>query len=272
MSHSFDDGYGASPWRELVARYPGTEVYPSKDFRTEWGPIFHRGRLDGTARVLVLGQDPGQHESIGRRILVGEAGQRVQGLLARLGIHRSYVMVNAFLYSVYGQHGGEAHRKDPAIAAYRNDWLQAVFNTSPIQAVLAIGSLAADAWKQFLMSPAGGALPPLTYAHVRHPTWPESSSKGDKVKYAANMKQMLAEWSLALKSLSPAVTPDIPRPLAPYGEVLQPGDVVEIPELDMPAGTPPWMRGLQQWAERSGADAKSKRATVVVTIPKDFWP
>jgi len=31
---------------------------------------------------------------------VGEAGQRVQGFLSRLGIDRSYVMVNAFLYSV----------------------------------------------------------------------------------------------------------------------------------------------------------------------------
>jgi uracil-DNA glycosylase len=52
--------------------------------------VFHRGRLDGSALVLVLGQDPGQHESIARRILVGEAGQRVQGFLHKLGIERSY--------------------------------------------------------------------------------------------------------------------------------------------------------------------------------------
>ena len=58
----------------------------------------------------MLGQDPGQHESIARRCLVGEAGQRVQGLLWKLGIERSYVMVNAFLYSVYGQPRREERR------------------------------------------------------------------------------------------------------------------------------------------------------------------
>ena len=79
-------GYGAEPFASLVADYPGDDVYPQADFRTEWGPVFHRGRLDGSARVLVLGQDPATHEAISRRILVGEAGQRVQGLLAKVGV------------------------------------------------------------------------------------------------------------------------------------------------------------------------------------------
>src|ERR671929_733725 len=99
----FDPGYGAEPFRTLCADYPDDSIYPSADFRVEWGPVFHRGRLDGSARVLVLGQDPAQHETIARRILVGEAGQRVQGLLARIGILSSYTMINTFLYSVYGQ-------------------------------------------------------------------------------------------------------------------------------------------------------------------------
>src|ERR687889_1757315 len=95
----FDPGYGAEPFRTLVESAPGAEAYPPDAFRLEWGPIFHRGRLDGSARVLVIGQDPAAHEAIARRILVGEAGQRAQGLLARLGIDRSYVFVNTFLYS-----------------------------------------------------------------------------------------------------------------------------------------------------------------------------
>src|SRR5690348_1550807 len=103
MTHAFCPGYAQPPFDDLVADYPGPDVYPPEDFRTEWGPIFHRGRLDGSARVLVLGQDPATHEAISRRILVGEAGQRVQGLLRRLGITRSYVMTNTFLYSVFGQ-------------------------------------------------------------------------------------------------------------------------------------------------------------------------
>jgi hypothetical protein len=72
-------------------------------FRLEWGPIYYRGRLDGSARVLVIGQDPAADENVARRILVGDAGQRTQGFLRKLGLTRSYVMVNAILYSIRGQ-------------------------------------------------------------------------------------------------------------------------------------------------------------------------
>src|SRR5437868_8376372 len=110
MAHDFDPGPVSEPFASLVRDYPGPDVYPPGSFRVEWGPIFHRGRLDGTARLLVLGQDPGQHESVVHRILVGEAGQRAQGFLSRLGLDRSYVLVNAFLYSVYGQGGGNRNK------------------------------------------------------------------------------------------------------------------------------------------------------------------
>ena len=104
------------------------------------GPLFHRGRLDGSARVLVVGQDPAQHESVTRRILVGAAGQRTQGFLARLGIDSSYVMVNAFLCSVFGQGvevafqrithptapessaGGDPDRYAEAVRSMLQDW------------------------------------------------------------------------------------------------------------------------------------------------------
>src|SRR3954467_12556923 len=122
----FDPGPVSEPFATLVREAPAGDVYPPSDFRVEWGPIFHRGRLDGTARILVVGQDPGQHESVARRILVGEAGQRVQAFLRKLGIDRSYVMVNAYLSSVYGQRAGERHAVAPAIAAYRRRWLDAI--------------------------------------------------------------------------------------------------------------------------------------------------
>ena len=57
------------------------------------GPIFHRGRFDGSARVLVIGQYPAASEDITRRILVGAAGHRIQGFLAKPGIDHSYVMI-----------------------------------------------------------------------------------------------------------------------------------------------------------------------------------
>src|SRR6476646_2785677 len=122
-------GYAAEPFASLVAGYPGEDVYPPADFRTEWGPVFHRGRLDGSARVLVLGQDPAAHEAVARRILVGEAGQRVPGLLARVGFVTGYVMVNTFFYSVYGQGGGK-HVGADDLVRYRNRWLDAVAGPS----------------------------------------------------------------------------------------------------------------------------------------------
>src|SRR4029450_5457923 len=140
----FCAGYPA-PFDALVADYPGEDVYPSADFRVEWGPIFHRGRLDGSARVLVLGQDPATHEWIKRRSLGGGAGRRGPGLLAKLGIQRSYVMVNTFLYSVYGQGGGNRHDDDEAIAAYRNAWLDALLVDSQVTAVVSLGQLAGQA-------------------------------------------------------------------------------------------------------------------------------
>src|SRR5688500_3546130 len=102
MLHPFDPGYFLEPFRTLCSDYPEADVYPSGQFRLEWGPIFHRGRLDGSARILVIGQDPAQHETVIRRVLVGEAGRRLQGFLAKLGITKSYSIVNAYLYSVYG--------------------------------------------------------------------------------------------------------------------------------------------------------------------------
>ena len=262
MPHGFDPGYGASPWRELVADYPGAEVYPQADFRTEWGPIFHRGRLDGSARVLVIGQDPSAHESVARRILVGEAGQRAQGFLAKLGIDRSYVMVNAFLYSVYGQTGGEHHKNDAKIAAYRARWLDAIFAARTPDAVIALGGLADAAWKAY-HAPAT-----VPYAHITHPTQPESSSKGDKTKLAAAMKAMLANWNAALTELHPRVHPDTARPLVLYGDALLPADDVMIPEDDLPAGLPAWMRGAQAWASRTGETPADKRATLTIKVPK----
>ncbi|MFF9089925.1 hypothetical protein ACF1BE_26635 [Streptomyces sp. NPDC014991] len=73
----FDPGYTQDPYAALVGDYPGSDIDPAKNFRVEW-PIFHRGRLDGSARVLVVGQDSAAHEAITRRILVGTAGRRFQ--------------------------------------------------------------------------------------------------------------------------------------------------------------------------------------------------
>jgi uracil-DNA glycosylase len=272
MSHPFEPGYGEEPFRTLCAEYPDASVYPAADFRLEWGPIFHRGRLDGSARILVLGQDPAASEAIVRRILVGVAGQRTQGFLAKLGIDLSYVMINTFLYSVYGQQGGQKHKDDPAIAAYRNRWLDAVMAGGRIEAVVALGALADRAWSIWKATPTGKEAH-VAYAHITHPTQPDSASKGDPAKQAALTKAMLKNWNAGLAALHPAIVhPDTPRPLVPYGDAFAAGDLVDIPEADLPPGLPAWMRGQDAWAQRTGATAKAKRATITVTVPTGFLP
>jgi uracil-DNA glycosylase len=272
MAQDFDPGYCPPAFQQLVRDYPDEQVYPFKDFRTEWGPIFHRGRLDGSARVLILGQDPAQHETVTRRILVGEAGQRIQGFLAKLGMDRSYVMINTFLYSVYGQGGGTKHKNDPAIASYRNRWIDAIFGVSSIEAVVSLGQLANSAFQQWKATPKGQATN-VVAVHITHPTQPESSAGNDKVKHAAAIKAMLQNWNAALPTVKAAIqNPDRVVALTLYGDKFDRGDELEIPGLDMPGGLPAWMRGAKNWATRTGATAALKRVTITVTIPTDSRP
>src|SRR5688500_16462974 len=66
-------------WAALFDQAPVDHyvTHPSGRFRTTFGPVYYRGRLDGTARVLIVGQDPSTDEVLAQRILIGEAGQRV---------------------------------------------------------------------------------------------------------------------------------------------------------------------------------------------------
>src|ERR1700729_615997 len=267
MTHLYDPGPVGEPYASLVGAYPGAETYPSAAFRVEWGPIFHRGRLDGSARLLVIGQDPAQSETVVRRILVGEAGHRTQGLMAKLGFTRSYLLINTFLYSVYGQTGGEQHKDDQAIVDYRNSWLRSIFGGNEIDAVLALGALADDAWHKWKQTPVGQNYSPA-YARVPHPTEPESSSGGDPIKLKAAITAMLQNWNEALAALHPLIKhPDVPGPLVPYGDSFAPEDRIEIPEFDAPAGLPEWMRSPAAWAQRVGKTAAEKRANITITVP-----
>jgi uracil-DNA glycosylase len=267
MPHPFDPGYGNEPFLTLCADYPEADVYLPDQFRVEWGPIFHRGRLDGSARVLVIGQDPAQHEAVVRRILVGEAGRRVQGLLAKLGITQSYVLVNTFLYSVYGS-VKVTQRKDPRLVGYRNRWLDALLVGKQVEAVVALGTAANEAWQLWKATPHGQAVG-VAFAAITHPTQPESSSKGDKAKLAAATKKMLSGWNAALQALAPSVKhPDVAAPPSPYGETWAGGDRPPIPEIDFPAGLPVWMREQDGWAARAGATDLAKRRNITVTVPK----
>jgi len=261
----FCPGYVQDPFKNLAANYPDESAYPAKDFRTEWGPIFHRGRLDGSARVLLIGQDPGQHENVLRRILVGEAGRRVQGFLSKLGITRSYVNLNALLYSVYGSNGAK-YVDDTAVADYRGQWITGILAPGKIEAVVTFGAMAKHAWQIYLAAHPNAST--LTVANLTHPTQPESAG-GTAAQKKENTKKLLQQWNAALPGLHSAVLhKDNPAPLTLYGEAFVDADKVDIPSFDLPAGIPTWMYDNDGWARRVGETAAEKRANITITVPK----
>jgi uracil-DNA glycosylase len=272
MEREFDPGYQRRPYRRLVTDYPDEAAYPIESFRVEWGPVFHRGRLDGTARVLVIGQDPAAHEAIVRRILVGEAGQRAQGLLARLGIDRSYVFINTFLYSVYGSRGAKCV-DDDAVAGYRNKWIDAIVGDQPIEAIISLGQLAGTSYELWRATPNGTASTAV-HANGRHPTYPESASRSGTITKSAAFAELCRSWNDVLDALQPVLTPEASPPGTRYGSTITHDDLAEIPSRDLPPGLPPWMGALDAWAIRSGATKQMKRASITVTVPTRarVWP
>jgi hypothetical protein len=70
---------------------------------------------------------------------VGDAGQLVQGFLAKLGLPRSYLCLNALVYALFPSHGASGRKviKEPDHIAWRNKVFDKL--TPNIQAVIAFG-------------------------------------------------------------------------------------------------------------------------------------
>ena len=117
------------------------------------------GLLPGTPgrkrRVLCIASDPGPTERIAHRTLVGDAGQRVQGFLSKLGLTRSYLCVNAFPYALHPSFGADAPEllAEPAQLAWRNQFYDAV-RPGAVDAVIAFGGNAQKAFDLWTHPPA----------------------------------------------------------------------------------------------------------------------
>jgi uracil-DNA glycosylase len=215
---------GPSPQlADLFDRVPDPPV--KGDFWFDWGPIFYRGRLDGSARVLCVASDPGPTERIAGRSLVGNAGQRVQGLLSKLGLTRSYVCLNAWAYAVHPSRASAEQKKlgDQAQLDWRNELYDAV--TGPdLEAVLAFGGMAqkaVDLW---------AGKPSVKVSEVPHP-----SSRDEK--------KLLDAWRAAVTDLRTRVTPDADGSTAGanYGQKFAEADYAAIPRRDLPFGAPAFL-------------------------------
>ena len=259
MITPFDTG-PTGKFRTLCQDYPDDTVYKGADgFRALWGPIFYRGRANGTARLLVIGQDPAQTEAVTRRILSGQAGRRVQGFVEKLGMSQRYLMINAFLYGIYNQNMALPHLNDAAIQAYRHKWLDAAFAGGKIQAVVTFGNPARDAWIAYKATPNGQG---VTAFHQKalHPT-------ADKPGGSISRKDLLDNWNVALQKLHANIpTPDVNKPLVLYGNDFATAELPEIPSRDLPMGIPAWMRTVDFWAKMSVTPG-TQRANITVEVP-----
>jgi uracil-DNA glycosylase len=261
ITDPFDTG-PTGTFRTLCRNYPDNTVFRGADgFRSLWGPVFYRGRANGTARLLVIGQDPAQTEAVTRRCLSGQAGRRVQGFVEKLGYSRSYLMINAFLYGIFNQDMALPHLNDPDIKAYRQQWLEAAFAPGRIEAVVTFGTPAFDAWTAFTDTPAGADVLPTVHFHrALHPT-------ADKPSGPITRKDLLKNWNVALQSLHPKIQhPDVKKPLVPYGADFAAAELPEIPSRDLPMGLQSWMRTTDFWASMSDPPG-TERANISIQVP-----
>lgn len=226
------------------------QAHPS-NFRLAFGPVWYRGRLDGTARVLVVGQDPAANELVGQRVFVGASGQRIQGFLRKLGIRRDYVMINTFLYPVFGQFSSlEALSHDAQIMKFRNDLLDRVAKDNPLEAVIGVGRAGKDAVERWQ------GLGNLKFEAITHPSAHDNAA-------------LLADWNQGLTVLRPVV--DTELGVAPdtttYGTDWTDADHVPIPRRDLPFGVPEW-HGVGSHARRGRkADGSTDHKLINWTAP-----
>ena len=151
----YDPGPSKSQaWASLFASTPnyrglGKAVLGKEAFRWHFGPMFYRGRLqDGAVKVLVIGQEGAQDESLSHRSFTGGTGARMQHFLHTLGITRSYLFLNTFVYPIFGQYDAKlrwlAQDLDSPIVQHRHAILDHVFAHNDVQLVIGVGKAAKE--------------------------------------------------------------------------------------------------------------------------------
>jgi uracil-DNA glycosylase len=238
MPGTFDPG-PPPLWEGIFAQAPLDVYRQHPRFRTEFSPVFYRGRLDGTSRVLIIGQDPSTDEILAQRTLVGAAGQRVQGLLTKLGLATSYTMFNTFLYGIRQQFDTTMRSLSASgpILVHRNTIFDQFAADNPLEAVIALGQGAQHALDHW---PGAQS---LTVFKLVHPTSPQ----GAPASWNQNLPQMLAAIAP-----DPGMTPDP----TPYGPTFTPQDDSAIPRADMPFGIPDWHGTGGTRSSRGGTKTK----------------
>lgn len=194
--------------------------FPQSPFHTQFGPVFYRGRLDGTARVLVVGQDPATDEILAHRVFVGQAGQIAQNFLAKLGLTRSYLMLNTFLFGVQSASLSPAMATDATIMAYRNRLFDYAASTNHLTAILAFGQYAYTSVTNW---PGKGSVP---IVHLSHPTAQSGVAKNWNSNFSVAHSLIAPDGDGTVDS----------NPYSNAGAL----PTTDVPRRDLPFGVPAW--------------------------------
>ena len=182
-----------------------------------------------------IASDPGPTECLPfmRRTLVGDSGQKTQGFLAKLGLIRSYVLVNAFAVALHpGKQatGRQVLQHNSAIKTWRHGFFDRLLAGGGLQAIVAFGSHAHAAYDLWAASnPAVAAVPVIK---VDHPAAVDRNGSGND--------RALQEWTRAVTTLRGLITPDTgARASGPnYGAYVTENDYSRIPRWDLPSAAP----------------------------------
>jgi uracil-DNA glycosylase len=125
--------------------------------------MFFRGHLDGSAKVVVVGQEGAQDESLSHRSFTGGTGARMQHLLRHLGLDRSYLFLNSFVYPILGQYADDLRplaqdRRSP-IVSHRHRILDKAVVEGDVRLVVAVGRAAKESIATWIGAHGGSANP-----------------------------------------------------------------------------------------------------------------
>jgi hypothetical protein len=238
----------AGPSGSIQAVMDATPDYQAEmgDSTTFWyafGPVLYRGRLDGSARVIGIASDPGPAECLpfARRALIGDSGQKTQGFFRKLGLTRSYVLVNGFAVALRPSQkskGLKALKENANIRAARHGLYNGLLAGGAVEAIVAFGDVAHQAYDLWAASNSAVAAVPVF--KLAHPAAVDREGTGNDAALKA--------WANAVTALRGVVTPDADgdpteENFADYFTEL---DYARIPRWDLPAVAPAYI-GDDSW-------------------------
>lgn len=282
-----------SKWADLFAETPNYRAYGSAviggkgdKFRWMMGPMWYRGRLGkNQVKVFVIGQEGAQDENVSNRSFTGSTGTRMQKFLNYLGVDRSYLFMNTFVYTITGQYGLAqdaavtaesknlmwlAQNENSVVVTHRHKLFDYMLeqNKGTLALVIGVGTAGKDSAASWVRAHGGdctasqlskgcdgvGKLAGIKVVGVMHPGAASARNGGDDaaLRLRADFKAKAAIVASKLKE-NPNWLPQDPGMKRDLSLEFAYGDAA-IPHRDFPFGTN-WRMGQDGTASnRRGAD------------------